>query len=176
MDCGSLFPKLKPLAAYLDSLTARMDLEVIERLLAESAVTVTDVKDACNFCDTNYQRNKIGTSGWYDLLVICWRPGQATAIHDHMGSSCGFKILAGSSTEVAYECASKKPGPNDCVHPVRQRIYKTGELCLAQDNDIHRISNDSPIEDLVTLHIYSPPLKMHCYECDPAFYFVETNH
>lgn len=164
MSASTLCPKLTPLCSYLDSLQARMDLNILEQVLLENQISIDDVTNACVFDEQRYQRNKIGTSAWYDLLVICWRPGQATAIHDHTDSSCGFKILTGTATEVVYEKAES----SEFVRPVRKSAYAAGELCLAQDLDIHKISNDSATEDLVTLHIYSPPLHMKFYEVEPA--------
>ena len=165
MPASTLCPKLAPLCRYLDSLTARMDLSILEQVLNENQIGIDDVTDACVYDEQRYQRNKIGTSPWYDLLVICWRPGQATAIHDHTSSSCGFKVLTGTATELVYE---KTDDAGDFVRPVRKGAYATGQLCLAQDHDIHRISNDSASENLVTLHIYSPPLQMKFYEMEPS--------
>lgn len=165
MSASTLCPKLTPLCRYLDSLTARMDLVVLEQVLNENQISIEDVSNACVFDEQHYQRNKIGTSAWYDLLVICWRPGQASAIHDHTNSSCGFKILTGTATELVYE---RSEDSSDFVRPIRKRAYAAGDLCLAQDHDIHRISNDSASADLVTLHVYSPPLQMKFYELEPS--------
>ena len=43
--------------------------------------------------------------------------------------------------------------------PERTRKLPEGFICATQDQDIHQISNLQPGNaDLVTLHIYSPPL------------------
>ena len=168
MGCAETFPKLKPLLGYLESLRGRMDLPLLHQALLESDVQLEDVTSACTFAEKHYQRNKIATSDWFDLLVICWKPGQASLIHDHTDSSCGFKILTGTATEVVYERTSGSGDLGDYVRPVSKRCYAPGEICLAHDNDIHRISIDAARENLVTLHVYSPPLRMSYYNLDPA--------
>ncbi|MBN8549433.1 MAG: cysteine dioxygenase family protein [Deltaproteobacteria bacterium] len=168
MPAPSECPRLKPICSYLDSLTGRMDMVVLEQVLRENPITIDDVEKACAFNEERYQRNKVAFSDWYDLLVICWRPGQGTAIHDHTESSCGFKILKGTASEIVYERSSDADPDSLLVRPVRKRAYAAGEICLAQDQDIHRIINESSSNDLVTLHIYSPPLHMKFYEVDPS--------
>ena len=37
------------------------------------------------------------------------------------------------------------------------RDYAPGEVCAADEPDIHRISNDTDA-DLINLHVYTPPL------------------
>jgi cysteine dioxygenase len=45
------------------------------------------------------------------------------------------------------------------LYPVRTHKPPEGFICATQDQDIHQISNlQSGNADLVTLHIYSPPL------------------
>ncbi len=168
MDCAQTFPKLKPLLRYLESLKCRMELPLLHQSLLESDIRLDDVTKACTFAEKHYQRNKIATSDWFDLLVICWKPGQASLIHDHKDSSCGFKILTGTATEVVYERTSGRGELGEHVRPVTKRSYAPSEICLAHDNDIHRISNESVSDNLVTLHVYSPPLQMSYYSLDPA--------
>lgn len=105
-------------------------------------------------------------------MLMCWKPGQCSPIHDHAGSSCGFLILEGTAKEVVYEVTQ-----NNFAKPTHSTHYPQGSICLAHDNDIHHVGNESN-EDLVTLHIYSPPLRMAYYELDPLagdFSFLPTN-
>jgi len=155
--------KLNTLVDYLDTLKARVDLKVLGNLLTELDVTLEDVKDFLHFKDTCYQRNTVKSSDWYDLLVICWKPGQTSSIHDHGGSSCGFKILSGVAWESVFESVRQRENDPKAKKSA-ERKYPLGTLCLAEDNDIHRIENRSESEDLVTLHIYSPALQMNSYE------------
>jgi cysteine dioxygenase len=88
------------------------------------------------------------------LLALCWKNGQRSPIHDHAGSSCGIRVLRGTMTETRFEFA-----PNGHVKAVSSKDYGAGSVLGSQDFDLHQISNlQANDADLVTLHVYSPPL------------------
>lgn len=151
--------KIAPLIKYLDSLKGRADLSILETLLNDGRIGQDDLKDLCKFGDKGYKRNLVASSPHYDCLVICWKAGQASPIHDHAGSSCAFKVIAGTASEVRYKPVQSG---SDLVQRASTIEYLEGDVCSAQDEEIHKIANDAA-EDLITLHIYSPPLKMNYY-------------
>jgi len=149
------FPRLRALLQYLDSLTGRADLAVLSRLLEQLQVTRTDLAPACGFCEENYQRNVIKESPWYELVCLCWRSGQRTPIHDHRGSSCAFKVIDGTAMETRFEMTAS--GLLRCSD---SHDMDPGFICASHDADIHQVLNAQPAgQDVITLHIYSPPLK-----------------
>jgi cysteine dioxygenase len=153
--------KLRPLIAYLDSLTARADLKVLENLLHKLDLTTDDIKSSCIFGQRGYKRNTISRSDHYELLALCWHSGDRTPIHDHQGVSCAFKVLHGTGTEIRF-----RPTPSGLICPASTTEMHPGYICAALDADIHEVANfQAPGMDLVTLHIYSPPIKkMNVYD------------
>ena len=149
------------LIRYMDGLSGRADLQIVEELLREANVERLDMVEACKFCDQDYARNELAKSPWYQLLVICWREGQSSPIHDHAGSACGVRVVDGVATETIFE-----PNDRGLVVPVRDNVFSAGDVCVTSDTDIHQISNETTGSDLITLHLYSPPLKMRYYEPD----------
>lgn len=163
-DCLSAtnrFPKLSKIVSYLESIHTRVDLPTISGLLAELDVTRGDVDDACKFGTCSYKRNTIAESPWFELLALCWRSGHCTPVHDHQGHSCAFRVITGTGTEIRY-----KQTPSGLLCPAASIEMPTGYVCAAEDADIHQVANmQAPGIDLVTLHIYSPPIsKMNRYE------------
>ncbi len=156
-----LCPKLAAIVAYLNSLTARADLDVLSRLLTELSLTRDDIQHNCIFGAKGYKRNTIARSDWFELLALCWHSGDRTPIHDHQGVSCAFKVIQGTGTEVRFRST-----PSGLICPVQATQMQPGYLCAANDADIHQVANfQAPGMDLVTLHIYSPPIKsMNTYE------------
>lgn len=150
---------LVQLIRYMDGLDGPAELPMIDRYLREADVTRDDMVAACNFSDVNYARTIFAQSPWYQLIVICWRSGQSSAIHDHRGSHCGVRVVDGIATETVYEQTS-----TGRVRPVREVEYHRDDVCTTSDDGIHVISNRRPHSDLVTLHLYSPPLRMTFYE------------
>lgn len=155
------FPKLAPLVSYLDSLDGRADLAVLDRLLHELDVTRADIAGACQFGQKGYKRNTIKRTEWYELLALCWRSGDCTPIHDHRGVSCAFRVVQGTGTEIRFQ-----PSPAGLICPVQTVAMPPGYVCSAADADIHQVANmQPPGQELVTLHIYSPPIqKMGTYD------------
>jgi len=146
--------KLNELVEYLDGLTQRAPVEVLDRRLRALNITVDDLADYARFNEANYRRNLVRGGQWYHLLVLCWRSGQRSPIHNHAQSTCGLKILKGVATETKFEMT-----PCSLVKAVSSRDLHNGEICASQDADIHQVSNlQAEGNDLVTLHIYSPPL------------------
>lgn len=154
-EAAARCPKLAAVVGYLDGLSGRGDLRVQERLLRERDVTRADIEEFCVFGQRSYRRNTIARSEHYELLALCWRSGHCTPIHDHKGVSCAFKVVHGTGTEVRFRLAA-----SGAVCPVSSAEMRPGYICSADDDDIHQVANmQAPGEDLITLHIYSPPIQ-----------------
>lgn len=155
------FPKLDELIGYLDSVKGRADLRVLSDLLGKTTVTRADIAPICQFGVGGYRRNTISRSEWYELLALCWRSGHSTPIHDHHGSSCAFRVVEGTGTEIRFNKTA-----SGLICPAGSVQMSPGYVCAAEDSDIHQVANmQAPGVDLVTLHIYSPPIRsMNTYE------------
>ncbi len=155
------FPKLAKLITYLGSLNGRADLRVLTGLLDEVRITRADILPACIFGTGGYRRNTIAESKWFELLALCWRSGHCTPIHDHAGVSCAFRVIEGTGTEIRFQTT-----PSGLICPVATIPMPPGYVCAAADADIHQVANmQTPGTDLITLHIYSPPIaKMKTYK------------
>jgi cysteine dioxygenase len=151
---------LDDLCRYLEHLDDRADLDELTAHLRELRISCDDVADHVLFSSRGYARNLVRSGPWYSLLVLCWRNGQRSPIHDHAGSSCGVRVLRGTMTETRFEFA-----PNGHVKAVASRDLGPGSVCGSQDFDLHQVSNlQAGNADLVTLHVYSPALvKMGTY-------------
>jgi cysteine dioxygenase len=146
---------LHDLITYLDGLTGRARLEDLLGILRRTQIDVAEVAEFVRFSPRGYTRNLVREGPWYNLLVLCWRNGQRSPIHDHHGSSCGVRVLRGVLTETAFEFA-----PQCRVKAVSSRDLAVGGVCGSQDLDLHQVSNlQDGDADLVTLHVYSPPLR-----------------
>ncbi len=154
------FPTLDALIGYLDGLRGRADLDTLSGHLSDLRVTRADLEPAIAFGTRSYRRNTIAHSPYFELLALCWRSGHCTPIHDHRGSSCAFRVVEGVGTEIRFS-----PTASGLICPGIVTPMKPGYVCAAQDDDIHQIANmQAPGADLITLHIYSPPLtRMHTY-------------
>lgn len=145
---------LDTLISYLDSLQGRAPLSELTRQLKSLKLDARDVADFVRFGEPTYQRNLVRAGRWYHLWVMCWKNGQRSPIHDHVGSACAVRVLRGTAAVTDFEFAA-----NGHVKAVGSRDYPAGSVCANQDEQLHQVSNlQAGSMDLVTLHIYSPPL------------------
>ncbi|MCR6741677.1 cysteine dioxygenase family protein [Aeromonas dhakensis] len=114
---------------------------------------MNDLLSFIRFSPEKYCRNIIHKNEHYELLLLCWRGGQESIIHSHGNSICGLKVMHGTATETLYEA---KDANYVSLH---EKVISIGEHCIRHGDDIHKISNRQKNgKDLITLHLYSPPL------------------
>ena len=157
-------PILADVFDYLESCTSPVDLNHLEGIMKQLKITREDVEDFVHFNDTGYRRNQIRLGPWFEALIICWKPGQKSYIHDHYGSSCCFRIIEGCAEEIVCKPTGRTTDL-PLVRPVATRSYPVGSVCASTADHIHEVVNHSD-QDLITMHIYSPPLNMRIYSYD----------
>lgn len=147
-------PVLRRLFETLDQHTEHLSLDLLRQLLEEAPITLDDLRPWVRFGHETYQRNLIHSGPTYIALALCWRSGQRSPIHDHRGSACGLRVVSGVMTETVFDRT-----PEGHIYPTHTHSVRPGHVCATFDADIHQVSNlQAPGRDLVTLHIYSPPL------------------
>lgn len=145
---------LSDFLARMDRHPERVPLDELTRLMGELSITLDDVREFEQYGQETYRRNLMHAGPGYHALILCWKNGQRSPIHDHRGSSCGVRVLKGVATETYFD-----KSPNGQIYAVSSRELREGQICGSQDADIHQISNLQPgSAELVTLHVYSPPL------------------
>ena len=145
---------LDRLTQYLHARQGPAPLAELISELDELDIDCTDVAEFIRFSDQHYTRNLLQAGPWYYLLVLCWKNGQRSPIHDHRGSACGVRVLEGTLTETVFEFA-----PNGMVKADFSRDWPPGSVFGSQDTDLHQVANlQAGDARLVTLHVYSPPL------------------
>ena len=140
--------------AELDHYSGSIPLTVLTQGLKRLRIDETEIRPFLQFSSDRYRRNLMHAGPAYHALILCWRNGQASPIHDHRGSACAVRVLNGEATESVYEMTEEGR-----LFETRTRKLPQGFMCATQDLDIHCLANQqSRGEDLITLHLYSPPL------------------
>ena len=140
--------------AELDEHHGRIPLNVLTKGINRLRLDLAAVRPFFHFSPERYRRNLMHEGPAYHALILCWRNGQRSPIHDHRDSACAVRVISGEATETVFDMTEEGQ-----VFPVRTRRLREGFTCATQDLDIHQLSNDQPHgADLITLHLYSPPL------------------
>jgi DMSO/TMAO reductase YedYZ molybdopterin-dependent catalytic subunit len=145
---------LDSLLRYLDGLDGRAALPELTDRLRRLELDEAEVASFIRFGEPSYQRILVRAGRWYHLWVMCWKNGQRSPIHDHAGSSCAVRVLRGTATITDFAFAA-----NGHVKALGSRDCPPGTVIGSQDDDLHQVSNlQAGSADLVTLHVYTPPL------------------
>lgn len=113
-----------------------------------------------SFCRQGYQRQLLCSTPQFDLLLLCWLPGQASTIHDHGDSLNVTKVFWGELTSSMFEVAASQDGFEGHSTPIlqRQEVLRRDDLATVDRHQIHQLANASE-DTLVTLHVYARPLQ-----------------
>lgn len=155
----------------MDKHPESVPLDELVDLMTRLDLSIDDVREHVKFADGCYQRNLWQCGPGYAALVLCWKPGQASPIHDHKGSACGVRVLQGHVTETTYN-----HNPDGSLSEDQTRVYEPGLVCGSYDIDTHVIANRDPEVNLVTLHVYTPPMTGYrVYRMDGSWEICEDS-
>jgi len=144
----------KTLADTLRSMTSVPSLADTYNLVEQTDIAPDEIAPYLGFKAGNYSRHRVMKNEFVEMLVLCWKPGQRTPIHDHNGSHGAVFIHEGILWETTFEY-DVETGLNYKSH----RELRAGGLTGSEVPDIHQLGNpDVSGRDLVTIHIYAPPL------------------
>ena len=144
---------LSGLAGRLSRAGGPPTFEELSTLLGGVEVTAEELRPYVSFKEGTYARHRVHLGEHAELLVLCWRPGQRTPIHDHAGSYGAVRVLRGVMWETIFEMS------DGGLAYESSREWTPGHVTGADVPDIHQLGNpDVSGQDLITLHLYSPPL------------------
>jgi cysteine dioxygenase len=129
-------------------------LEEITSWLSTVEISQLDLEPYIGFKEGNYWRHRVCRNNAVEMLVICWRPGQKTPIHDHNGSHGVVLVQQGLMQETVFNFDEKQ---GLCFDAGRECLQ--GTVTGAGVPDIHQLGNPEVSgRDLITIHVYAPPL------------------
>jgi cysteine dioxygenase len=145
---------LASLVETLEGLKARPELSQVDEWMRRVEVSREELRPYVGFKEGTYARHRVFAREYAEVLVLCWRSGQRTPIHDHAGSFGAVRVLEGFMWETLFEMDAAE----GLVYK-SAREWTHGHVTGADVPDIHQLGNpDVSGTDLITLHLYAPPL------------------
>jgi cysteine dioxygenase len=144
----------------LDKLCRFLENGKYEEVLAQIEELQISAKDVDEFAFWNndyYTRNCIARSDEYELLLLCWEPGQASAIHSHNEQECWVKVISGTFRETIF---SFDELTNSMVELESKLLGRTDASSMENQSNFHRLSTTGS-ERAMSLHLYMKPIT-HC--------------
>lgn len=148
---------LQAIVSQLAALSSPLEVAQGLALLEPISVTAAAASAWTRFDERFYTRTSVFRSASAELLVMGWLGGQMSPLHNHRGSICALRVLAGEGLEVNYERLNI-----GLLSPCSVSRQGVGFISASADADVHQVGNvkESP---LVTVHLYSPPLERAQY-------------
>ncbi|MCM3906245.1 MAG: cysteine dioxygenase family protein [Pyrinomonadaceae bacterium] len=145
---------LAGLVSALNAQRGRPRLEQIYEWLERAEITREELEPYLGFKEGNYWRHRVCRNEFAEMLVLCWRPGHRTPIHDHNGSHGVVRVYDGVMWETIFVFDDEKG-----LSYKSGRERSQGEVTGSDIPDIHQLGNPEVSgQNLITIHIYAPPL------------------
>lgn len=125
----------------------------VAALLREYAGKESTWKSYVRYDADTYSRNLVWRCGDFELLILCWGEGHASAIHDHAGQQCWMAVLDGELEEVHFS-----PDENGQLRRGRVKTFEKGSVAFIDDDIALHLIQPRPGTSGVSLHLYSSPI------------------
>jgi len=135
----------------------------LAQALTQYCTTGADWREFALFDDAAYARNLVHRDELFEMIVLCWKSGQASPIHNHQGQRCWMTVLDGEIEETIYRLP--EAGKRGLITGPR-KIFERGSVAyITDDVGLHRIApvGSAPA---ISLHVYSRPIAS-CQIYDP---------
>ena len=131
-----------------------LQLPDLRKLIENLKPDRNEIAPYIQFTDNHYARNLVFKCPNFEVLVLCWKAGQRSPIHDHGNSICSVYTINGTLSADNYRRTS-----GGHLRADYSEDFKPGSVLSIQTTEIHQVSNLQSIEDLVSLHFYLAPLE-----------------
>lgn len=126
----------------------------------EEILNQIDYVPHIQFDSQRYNRIPLLLTEDYEVILICWKAGQQTPIHDHPAIGCTLKVLEGCLLETDI-CP-------ETLQTLSEKELKAGSIGFKQGSKpLHTIR---AIQDSISLHLYEPP------HYKPTIYAISIAH
>ena len=131
-----------------------MRLPDLRRFISNLKPERDEIQPYIQFAENHYARNLVYKTPHFECLLLCWKPGQRSPIHDHASSICTVYTVEGILSADNYLKTA-----NGHVRADYSEDFKAGSVLSIQTTEIHQVSNLQDAANLISLHFYLGPLE-----------------
>jgi cysteine dioxygenase len=146
----------------------------IAQVMTDVAIDEKSLRPYVRFADDHYTRNLVHRDQHFDIMVLCWSPGQGTPIHTHNGQLGWAFTTRGALECVEYRYMGCDRPQNqdvsgiDCLAGGMQvKLDRASETLCTPGGGVSRVTKQVTIhsltvprdlrEQVVSFHVYSLP-------------------
>jgi cysteine dioxygenase len=180
---------VRTIEQFVDALSAiderDFTTERVQDYLRENPVEPQTLRPYLHWQRTHYTRNLIHRTPLYELMALCWEPGQASRIHNHAGQQCWMAVPVGRLLVQNYEVVTidEKAGRCELRPASRMLMDPAHPAHVEEERPIHAVLNLAEYgARAASLHVYSKPYdRCLVYQLETGTYmevplFFDTEH
>jgi len=146
-------PPIITIRDLVQELLRHRDPSAYAAILARYAVPGHDLEPYYRWNTRHYTRTCIHRNDAFELLVICYEPGQRTSIHDFNSQTAWVHPVLGEVVEERFALE-----PNGTLRTSGEVHLQAGDMDrFSNGTSIHRFTNRGPGR-AVTLNLYAKPM------------------
>jgi len=148
----------------------------VSEYMADHPIDQDSLRRFIRYRDDRYTRNLVFRDPLFEVMLICWQPGQQTPIHTHNGQLGWMTVERGGVTVTEYRHVSCNAADNqnvvgiDCLGGASELHLDRLDQILAEEGGpvatvdkvqtIHQLGCPADTaEPAVSLHVYSLPFE-----------------
>jgi predicted metal-dependent enzyme (double-stranded beta helix superfamily) len=124
--------------------------ESVREVVSECDVGFEDLKEWINYdypVSDSYGRKMVHNGGFFEVMIMSWRPGDYSGIHDHGKAEFGAVKIFGDAEHVTFKLENQK------LTTISREIVKSGTTLKVTPSLIHQMGNPGE-SHFFTLHVY----------------------
>src|SRR5215510_10019894 len=121
----------------------------LRKLIQNLNPNPSEIAPFIQFTKNHYARNLVYKCPHFEVLILCWKAGQRSPIHDHGNSICTVYTVDGTLSADNYRRTS-----GGHLRADYSEDFKPGSVLSIQTTEIHQVSNLQGFGDLISLHFY----------------------
>jgi cysteine dioxygenase len=145
---GEPITSLKQLVAVLKNTETADFLSVAQHIIIDPS----NITPYSLWSEKHHTRVCIEYNERFELILICWQPGQKTAIHDHNSEECWMYFVQGEFEEVIYNQEN-----NQLIHQETKYASAKTVTYMTDFIGVHSLHNVG-VERGLSLHLYAKPI------------------
>lgn len=155
--------------------------ERMAEVMGEPTLRENSWRPRVGYREDKYARHSIFRTELFDMVLLCWKPGQVSPVHNHQGNLGWVRVLRGRMEETHWQApewvVAGVPMPDAAGefdideegvgHGIRLRkgdhfvhLAGPGVASVDRERPIHQLGNPrrhADDEPAISLHVYSRP-------------------
>jgi hypothetical protein len=152
--------RIDDLIAQLERLPEAGFCRAANELVQGCALDRASLEPYAFFSTRHYTRNLIHKNALFEMLALCWEPGQQSSVHNHREQECFMLMGEGQLENENFRVLDRDPVRRTCrlVPTLRTMITRDAPMAVDPEEPVHIIRNrEAWGTRAMSVHLYSRP-------------------